>query len=125
MRGTVTQPSNSELLGAPGKTTAQVAFCLLLMALLLYNPFFTVLSISQDLSIQHILSYRATVAGSELRRCTFDAGEQLIPALRAVFSHAALFTPRTEIARVRPSDSPLFVQQTPCDSIRFRPPPSA
>jgi hypothetical protein len=44
--------------------------CLALVALLLYNPFLTILSSSHEISVQHPLSYRATVASSELRRCT-------------------------------------------------------
>jgi hypothetical protein len=112
----------SESREARGRT----AICLLLIALLLYNPFFTILKISQDLSVQHPLSYRATLAGSELRRCTFEAAPPLIPALSAAISRAAtLFTPSSEGALVQPSDTVGPVPQAPCDSIWFRPPPSA
>jgi hypothetical protein len=104
----------------------RAAVCLVLIALLLYNPFFTVLSISQDLSVQHPLSYRATVAGSELWRCTFEAGKPLLPPLSAaIFLTATLFTPRYKAALVQPSDTIGPVPQTLCDSTWFRPPPSA
>jgi hypothetical protein len=72
----------SDALGRP-------AFCLLLIAFLLYNPFFTILSSSADVSVQHPLSYRATVAGSELRRCTMDSAQMLIPGLDASVVHSA------------------------------------
>jgi hypothetical protein len=116
---------DSESRFGPGKTFGQLALCLLLIALLLYNPFFTILSISQDLSVQHPLSYRATVAGSELRRCTLEAAKPLLPALSVAVSLAAmLFTPR-EVALVQPSDTVLPISQAACDNIWFRPPPLA
>jgi hypothetical protein len=99
---------------------------LVLIALLLYNPFFTILSISQELGVSHPLSYRATVAGSELRRCTVDPANPLIPELTAALLHAAtLLTPTHEVAFVQPSDTAGPVSQASCDSIWFRPPPSA
>jgi hypothetical protein len=117
---------NSEMLTGASETRGRVAVCLLLIALLLYNPFFTVLSISQDLSVQHPLSYRATVAGSELRRCTIGAGKPLLPALSAaIFSASALFAPSHEVALVQPGDIVAPVPQALCGSIWFRPPPSA
>ena len=104
----------------------RTAVCLVLIALLLYNPFFTILKISQDLSVQHPLSYRATLAGSELRRCTFEAPQPLIPVLSAAVSLAAtLLTPSSEVALVQPIDTVGPVPQAACDSIWFRPPPSA
>lgn len=104
----------------------RTAVCLLLMALLLYNPFFTVLSISREFSVQHPLSYRATMAGSELRRCTFEPGKQLLPELSTAISlPATLFTRSHEVALVEPSDTAGPVSQALCDSIWFRPPPSA
>ena len=104
----------------------QAAVCLLLIALLLYNPFFTVLNISQDLSVQHPLSYRATVAGSELRRATFETGKPLLPALSAaVFVATTLLTQYHDVGLVQAIDSVRSVSHELCDSIWFRPPPSA
>jgi hypothetical protein len=104
----------------------RAVLCLLLIALLLYNPFFTVLSISQDLSVRHPLSYRATVAGSELQRGTFEAGKPLLPSLgAAVFIAANLLTPSHEVGLFQPIDSVRRVSPELGDSIWFRPPPSA
>jgi hypothetical protein len=117
---------DSELRIEPNKTRWYAAASLLLVALLLYNPFFTILSSSRDLSVQHPLSYRATLAGSELRRCTMEAARPLIPVLDAAVVHAAtLLTPSHEIALVRPSDTAGLLSQALCDNIWFRPPPSA
>jgi len=104
----------------------RAAVCLVLVALLLYNPFFTILSSSQDLSVKHPLSYRATVAGSELRRCTMEPGDPLVPELTAAILHAAiLLAPTYQVAFVQPSDTAGLLSQASCDNIWFRPPPSA
>lgn len=104
----------------------RAAVCLVLIALLLYNPFFTILSSSQDLSVKHPLSYRATVAGSELRRCTMEPGDPLVPELTAAILHAAiLLAPTYQVAFVQPSDTAGLLSQASCDNIWFRPPPSA
>jgi hypothetical protein len=118
---------DSKLRIEPNKTRWYAATSLLLVALLLYNPFFTILSSSRDLSVQHPLSYRATLAASELRRCTMEAAQPLIPGLDAAVVHAAalLLTPGHEIALVQPSDTAGLLSQALCDDIWFRPPPSA
>jgi hypothetical protein len=117
---------DSELRIGARDARKRAAVCLLLAALLLYNPFFTILGTSQDLSVKHPLSYRATVAGSELRRCTIDAADPLIPELTAAILHAAiLLTPSHEVAFVQPSDVAGLLSQAPCNRVWFRPPPSA
>jgi hypothetical protein len=117
---------DSEKLIGWREARGRTAVCLLLMALLLYNPFFTVLSISREFSAQHPLSYRATMAGSELRRCTFEAGKPLLPELSAEISLAStLSTLSHEVALIEPSDTAGAVSQALCDGIWFRPPPSA
>jgi hypothetical protein len=45
-----------------------VGVCLLLAVLFLYNPFFTIYGSPAHFSVKHTLSYRGTVASSELRR---------------------------------------------------------
>jgi len=126
-RGTVgIMTQDSEMLIGSREARGRTAVCLLLMALLLYNPFFTVLSISREFSVQHPLSYRATMASSELRRCTFEEGKPLLPELSAATSLAAtLLAPSHEVALIEPSDAAGPVSQALCDSIWFRPPPSA
>jgi hypothetical protein len=115
-----------EFRGTTSDSPRRAAICLLLIAFLLYNPFFTILSTSHDLSVKHPLSYRATVAGSELRRCTIDTTDPLIPELSAAILHAAtLLTPTHQVAFLQPSDTAGLLSQSLCDSIWFRPPPSA
>ena len=104
-------------------TLGRVALTVALIAVLLYNPFFTILNISSDLNVQHSLSYRATLAGSELRRCTFEVAPSLIPVLSLALG-ANLSLPSEGAALVPLSDR-VSLPQAPCDSIWFRPPPSA
>jgi hypothetical protein len=107
---------------AAGRT----GICLAVVALLLYNPFFTILSASQDLSVQHLLSYRATVASSELRRATIEASGPVLPALTAVvFWAAASVMPALAAAPFSVSDAACPKSRLACDGIWFRPPPSA
>src|ERR1700682_5335015 len=84
----------------------RAAVCFVLVALLLYNPFFTILGSSLDLSVQHPLSYRATLAGTELQRGILGAASPLIPELDAAILHiASPFSPTHKVAFVQPSDA--------------------
>jgi hypothetical protein len=104
----------------------RAAVCFVLVALLLYNPFFTILGSSLDLNVQHPPSYRATLAGTELQRGMLEAATPLIPELDAAILHVAnLFSPTHKVALVQPSDTARPMSQAICDSIWFRPPPSA
>ena len=119
-------PRDSGLPNEAKKARWLAVTSVLLIALLLYNPFFTILSSSRDLSVRHPLSYRATLAGSELRRCTMDAMQPLIPDLADAIVHAAtLLSPSPEITLVQSSDTAGLLSQALCDSIWFRPPPAA
>jgi hypothetical protein len=100
--------------------------CLALVALLLYNPFLTILSSPQDVSVRHPLSYRATVASSELRRCTTERTKPLLPELAAVLFYAAIFLRAGDaIIVVEAHDAVAPVSLAACDSVWFRPPPAA
>ncbi len=100
--------------------------CLAVITVLLYNPFFTVLSSSHEISVRHALSYRATVASSELRRCTLEPAKPLLQELTAAIFCAAIFLRASdEVAVTQPRDAIAPVSQIPCDSVWFRPPPLA
>jgi len=104
----------------------RVAVCFVLVVFLLYNPFFIILGSSLDVSVQHPISYRATVAGTELQRGMFEPVNPLIPELdAALFFVASLVSLSHEIAFVEPSDTAGLISQARCDSIWFRPPPAA
>jgi hypothetical protein len=102
----------------------QAGLCLLLVALFLYNPFFTIFGASQISNLQHHADYRTTVAGSELRRCTVETSPDLTFPLQAAL-FAAIYDFR------EPGKPPFLltvpagsVQQQSRESLWFRPPPA-
>jgi hypothetical protein len=107
-----------------GADRKRAIFCLVLIAFLLYNPFFTVLSSSFELSVTHPLSYRSTVAGSELRRCTLDTEKPFVPPLMAVMFLLAGMAFR-DVSLIQPNDSHVPALTSASDGIWFRPPPTA
>ena len=121
----VPMPAN-QLVGSKAASTRwRAGFCLLLAALLFYNPFLTILSASDTIHVRHPLSYRATVASSELRRCTVDPVQPLVPAL-AVQPVDSL----TLVAPIQTGEraaSRVFfrsVAQLSSNGLWFRPPPA-
>jgi hypothetical protein len=102
----------------------QAGLCLLLVALCLYNPFFTIFGASQIFNLQHHADYRATVAGSELRRCIIEPAPELAPALEvSLFISVCAFEPeRNELCS--PPISTGSVQHQSRGSLWFRPPPA-
>jgi len=100
------------------------AICLLLVALFLYNPFLTIYGTSSIVNIQHPLSYRATIASSELRRCTVGPAKPLVPGLQAAVAfELTKAAAREEAAPVLPRDLFRAIPQVICNSLWFRPPP--
>ena len=98
--------------------------CLLLAVLFLYNPFFTIYGSSGVRSVSHPLSFRGTVASSELRRSLVTQVQPKIDAL----DEAALDDVRHPDAScpnlVALPDEPLrSKQEAVLDSLWFRPPP--
>ena len=98
--------------------------CLLLAVLFLYNPFFTIYGSSGVRSVSHPLSFRGTVASSELRRSLVTQVQPKIDAL----DKAALDAVRDPDAScpnlVALPDEPLrSKQEAVLDSLWFRPPP--
>jgi hypothetical protein len=97
--------------------------CLALIVLALYNPFFTIYGSSQAPTVQHPLSLRATVAASELRRCTLDSGQSLLATLTAILSDQV--TEALFVAEIRfpPSNYSQPASQVFANALWFRPPP--
>lgn len=117
---------DSHLWQQSGGERRQACLCLTLIALLLYNPFLTILSSTHEISVQHPSSYRATVASSELRRCTTEPAKPPLPELAAVLFCAAVFLRAgNEIVVLPVRDAIEYGSLTTCDSVWFRPPPSA
>lgn len=102
----------------------RIALCLILVALFLYNPFLTIYGASPIVNIQHPLSYRATIASSELRRCTVEPAKPQVSALEAAAAfELAKLAATDEAAPVVPRDLCRAIPQVICNSLWFRPPP--
>ena len=101
-----------------------VAVCFVLAALFLHNPFFTIYGSSPVLRVHHPLSFRGTVASSELRRSRVSEVQPKIHAPEeAVLEAVALCAPASACTVV-PDKEPLeFQPQAFSESLWFRPPP--
>jgi hypothetical protein len=97
--------------------------CLTLIVLALYNPFFTIYGSSQAPAIQHPVSLRATLAASELRRCTLDSAQALLATLAAILTDP--FTEALFVAEILfpTSNSAPPASQVFSNALWFRPPP--
>jgi hypothetical protein len=121
----VRMPTSPPVRNKSAGTPWRAGFCLLLAALLFYNPFLTILSASDIIHVRHPFSYRATVASSELGRCKLDSVQPLVPAL-AVQPVDSL----TLIAPIQTGEraaSRVFfrsVAQLSSNCLWFRPPPA-
>jgi hypothetical protein len=120
----VAMPRSLHLRLHPSASAWRVGVCLVLAALFLYNPFFTIYGASQSLNVQHPLSYRATLASSELRRCTVEPSKTLIPALEGALAFGLTqLAAAKEVVPAVPRDLSRFVPQVLCNDLWFRPPP--
>ena len=105
---------------------SRAVVCLLLVGLLLYNPFLSFIHSSTGLSVHHLPRYRATVGASELRHFS--------PVSRGVAERVLLeaSTGETDTSS-NGQDSPLAPDLTRdrviapdySSNLWFRPPPSA
>src|SRR3954453_17255989 len=108
-------------------TFTRAAICFLLVLLSLYNPFLTVSDACNVLHVHHPLSFRATVASSELRRCTVDDSRPFIAAPQALET-----TDPTPVETQTPPEFPARqdqhvvgpLQQVTLGGFWLRPPPS-
>ena len=105
----------------------RAAVCVLLAVLSLYNPFLTVSGTCDVLHVHHPPSFRATIASSELRRCTLDEDKILIPALEALETDPTpVQSPAIAVFPARRDHDVVVIplQQVIVGGLWFRPPPS-
>lgn len=98
--------------------------CLFLAVLFFYNPFFTIYGSPAGLNVRHPLSFRGTVASSELRRSVL---KQAVPKMDApeeavleVVPLPEAFLPDAEGSQEEPLISE---REAASESLWFRPPP--
>ena len=98
--------------------------CLLVALLALYNPFLSVASSSRALSINHIPSYRATVASSELQHFSPTDGRKTFSVPVTVLLDWFALSVTLSVGRaIEGSTQHIHACQHLCADLWFRPPP--
>jgi hypothetical protein len=102
------------------------AVCLVLGLLLLYNPFFTIFSAAgPDATIQHHVSYRSTVAASELGCSNLQQHSEVSvePVVTLVATLFDVVQPARDVVP-RPSEETVAASDGFASPLWSRPPPS-
>jgi hypothetical protein len=98
--------------------------CLILAVLFLYNPFFTIYGSSGVPAVRHPLSYRGTVASSELRCSVVKLAQPKIDALDEAILDAVRLPEACCLNTVTLLAEPLrSLEEAVFESLWFRPPP--
>jgi hypothetical protein len=102
------------------------ALCLLLAALFLYNPFCTIcMSSGPSAVVQHPVSYRSTIASSELGCGTVQHTKLHVAALTVLVTTEKFLLHEKDDSRPKPVDDTVrAVTQAFATSLWFRPPPN-
>jgi|SRR5271163_1373717 len=103
----------------------QIALCLLLIALVVYNPYLAAPESSASICLRHARSNRSTIGASELQHFTpADSRSILRDAAVAIFQCVDPFIARAPQAHEDAAEVvPLPIQFLPV-SLWFRPPPA-
>jgi hypothetical protein len=117
----ITEPSRDEAVRFLGR-----AVCLVLALFLLYNPFFTIgPSVGPDAAVQRHVSYRSTIAASELG-CSNLQQHSEVSVEPVVALIATIFdAPRpAEVIAPRPSEETVAASDGFASALWSRPPPT-
>ena len=123
----VERMSNSSLhSGSKARRLPWRAACLVLALFLLYNPFFTICpTAGPAATLQHHLSYRSTIAASELGCSNLQHSEVSVEPIVSLI--ATLFDsvrPAEDIARPRPNEETVATSDGFASPSWSRPPPT-
>lgn len=98
--------------------------CALVTLLFLYNPFVAIPP-SGNLTVHHNLSYRATIAASELQNYSPTDGSRIFAVAVILFFAWLLFSLDVPLRPLdRAADSGAFTSRLISASLWFRPPPA-
>ena len=117
----ITKPSNEKAARFLGR-----AVCLVLALLLLYNPFFTILpSVGPDVAVQHHVSYRSTIAASELGCSNLQQHSEVsVEPVVALIATLLDVVVSAEVVAPRPSEETVAASDGFASSLWSRPPPT-
>ncbi|HKN23447.1 MAG TPA: hypothetical protein VJX72_01265 [Candidatus Acidoferrum sp.] len=107
------------------RTTWQLCVAVLLVGLLLYNPFLALISHSDGLAYQALARHRATVGASELQHYPRVHGEKAQPEVSVEEAFVAVTVENNESASHIFEDEALPPRPELKTSVWFRPPPTA
>jgi hypothetical protein len=109
-----------------GGSPWQVAVCLVLGTLFLYNPFVTIcMSSGPSAAFHHPVSYRSTVASSELGCSTIQHSKVNVAPIQILISRERIRLQQEDQNRPRAADEiVVVVTQDLVSGLWFRPPPS-
>ena len=105
--------------------TWQVALCLLLAALVVYNPYLSATDSSAGLCVRHSASFRATLGASELQHFTPKDSIDMLAAATIVLAHFLEFRlPESSERYTGSSQRVALPEETFPASLWIRPPPA-
>jgi hypothetical protein len=109
-----------------GFPTWQVALCLLLAALVVYNPYLSATDSSAGVCLRHSASFRATLGASELQHFTPEgSGAALAATATLALAHFLQFRlPESRERHTGVSERVAPPEQALPASLWFRPPPA-
>lgn len=117
----ITRPSRDEAIRFFGR-----AVCLVLALLLFYNPFFTISpAAGPDAAVQRHVSYRSTIAASELGCSNLKQHSEVsVEPIVALITTLFDVVRPTEVIAPRPSEKTVALSDGFASSLWSRPPPS-
>ena len=118
------KPASSSGLGRLPKW--QIALCLLLAALVVYNPYSSATDSSVGLSLRHSASFRATIGASELQHFTpKDSSATLAENATIALTHFLQYRlPESSERHIDVTQRVAPPEQALPASLWFRPPPA-
>jgi hypothetical protein len=104
----------------------QVALCLLLAALVVYNPYLSATDASGGLCARHSASFRATLGASELQHFTPKDSMAMLAETAVIALAYFLQFPLSEVSQRHPGTTQRVAPPEPLlpASLWFRPPPA-
>jgi len=108
--------------GRRGRCAWQIGVCLLLIGLVLYNPFLVLAHLTDGLAYETLARHRATVGSSEMQHFAPVQGAQFVATVEEVVS--SLTVEKSECSSHSLHDEALPERPELLASTWFRPPPT-
>lgn len=110
---------------AKGRDKRRNWICVLLIGLLLYNPFLALTSVSHGLAYHELARHRASVGASEMQHFAPVQIENASPDVGVAARMGELLAPQEEAVSLHNGQEHLLLLLEGMTSLWFRPPPRA